>query len=205
MTIISVCQTPASDGLWHMRPLAAAESGLAYPLLLAVDPEVEPLPAWRARIAGWLGPWPARAPQHDATQHGAPQHGAMTLRSAAGVIVSLILYRLTPDARLGSLLVVDLLRAIEPADGRHVDGLFVDTRPHGIQGGEPLEQGMVGGQSAGDPLIQMMVGVDQAGREDAAAAVDADHVVAEPCDHRIVRVGADSRDGGAVDKYPAVA
>ena len=74
----------------------------------------------------------------------------------------------------------------EPADGRHVDGLFVDTRPHGIQGGEPLEQGMVGGQSAGDPLIQMMVGVDQAGREDAAAAVDADHVVAEPCDHRIV-------------------
>ena len=119
MTIISVCQTPASDGLWHMRPLAAAESGLAYPLLLAVDPEVEPLPAWRARIAGWLGPWPARAPQHDATQHGAPQHGAMTLRSAAGVIVSLILYRRTPDARLGSLLVVDLLRAIEPADGRH--------------------------------------------------------------------------------------
>ena len=36
----------------------------------------------------------------------------------------------------------------EPADGRHIDGLFVDTRPHGIQGGEPLEQGMVGGQSA---------------------------------------------------------
>ena len=109
MTMTTVCRVPAPDGLWHMRPLATDEAELAYPLLLAVDRTAEPLPAWCARIAGWLCPHPEPS----------PPRGVMTLRSATGVIVSLILYMRAPFAPLDATLVVELLRTIEPVDGRH--------------------------------------------------------------------------------------
>ena len=60
----------------------------------------------------------------------------------------------------------------ERAGCRHVHGVLVDARPHGIQRGEPLEQGVISGEAASQPLIEVVMSVDQARGEDAAASVD---------------------------------
>src|SRR5690606_12872129 len=40
------------------------------------------------------------------------------------------------------------------AGGGHPHRVLVDARPDRVEGAQPLEQGVVGGQTAGDPLVR---------------------------------------------------
>ena len=97
--------------VWTPRPLAAREAALAYPLLLAAGGAAEPLPAWRARVEGWLR----------RRRGEAEARGIMTLRTDAGVIAGLFFHASPADgtAAAPAVLAVPLLRAVEPLGAWH--------------------------------------------------------------------------------------
>lgn len=95
-------KVPSATAGWQRRPLDAAEAALAYPLLLAADGRIEPLPVWQARVAAWLQGREAR-------------RGITTLRGQGGVIAALFFHAV---AGTPAFLGVWRLRVVEPA-GRY--------------------------------------------------------------------------------------
>jgi hypothetical protein len=73
------------------------------------------------------------------------------------------------------------MRGGDSAAGHHreralrggADHRLVDARPGRVQGDEPVEEVVVGGQAPGDPLVEVVVRVDQARGHEVAGGVDA--------------------------------
>ena len=76
--------------------------------------------------------------------------------------------------------------------GGGVDRRGVDLRPHGIEGGEPLEQRRVLGVTARGRLVEVVVAVDESGRGQHPARVVDARAVAQARGGRAVADGGDA-------------
>jgi hypothetical protein len=89
----------------------------------------------------------------------------------------------------------------QPGTGRGALDLRVHVRPHRVERLQPLEQRRLLCEPARGPLVEVVVAVHEAGRGQAAAAVDADLVLALGVRRR---PGADRVDPAVADDDVAV-
>jgi hypothetical protein len=138
---------------WSLRPLERGEAALAYPLLLALEQAPEPLPVWQARVRDWL------AKRRDRKQ----RRGIMTLRSPAGVIAGFFFFALTGEGLAPAVLLVPLLRVIEPLGGwrglgaalQAIEALARELGCGGV---------LVQAEPASGTWAQLAIGLDAVGR-----------------------------------------